>query len=735
LKGGLLLDSSNLHLSEDSLYRKKQVIELTSIIKNTFPKQAVSISVISDWGHGKSSFLKFVSDELKKDDDNNIIQIHFNPWISKHSKPVIHIFFDQLFGEITKYDSSIADKIYKYSHDVLTSSADYGMTEKLIKSALNSVLPSHFHNSIQGQKDGINERIALINKKIVVIIDDMDRISGDDIMDIFSLIKNTVDFQNTFFLVALDLDYSKKAIQESYPLLDVGRYLEKIFQLQILLTPILFEEIKNLIKDELQKFLSAQTTEDVGNGIPKFKFDQEFSKEFNQCMDELGYSFEIANLQAGINTAIVPGVLEQSILNIRDIKRFLNSFIMACKLSDGETALKDLILLELLKLKNPDIYSKLATGSFIKTTEKTLKMWDFDDASLTAYFGIKEENLNPTILPINYQLTYNILKRLYSYEFRQMFSNVSGFQEDPRSIAFIENHKKYFNFDLFGDMSIVDFKEARKKGVKSLCDYFEQNICKVNREERHFNAIQNDKASKYFKYLMTGNEPGENELLASVKAISLMDKPFFPQILIVHINFHFYKSYQGNDFLNQIYIDKKLNLIFKNTLYRSMNMVVSANLANGHIKTITSSFFANEVNHFDQNNFVEIILLLQASLKIYPDSSSNVDETVTHYNHFLYFFKKHIGLFLKGIFAPFQPNGILGIHSFILDFAKIVLQNSDGGTISFYELLDLHFKGSKTVEYLMMYHKNNEQSYLEFRIQAEKLNEMLVYDGFGNYEF
>ena len=95
----------------------------------------------------------------------------------------------------------------------------------------------------------------LINKKIIVIIDDMDRISGEDIMDIFSLIKNTVDFKNNFFLVSLDLDYTKKAILEKYPLLDVQRYLEKIFQLQILLTPILFEDIKNLIKGQLDKYL------------------------------------------------------------------------------------------------------------------------------------------------------------------------------------------------------------------------------------------------------------------------------------------------------------------------------------------------------------------------------------------------------------------------------------------------------------------------------------------------
>src|SRR5690606_32689438 len=105
--------------------------------------------------------------------------------------------------------------------------------------------------------------IVDIERKIVVFIDDTDRLNKKEIFEVLRLIRNTANFTNVFFIVAYDREYITRTITE---LFQPNVYLEKIFQLEISLPVVngnmpekylleLLGEIPNLNGQELQNIL------------------------------------------------------------------------------------------------------------------------------------------------------------------------------------------------------------------------------------------------------------------------------------------------------------------------------------------------------------------------------------------------------------------------------------------------------------------------------------------------
>ncbi|WP_159478604.1 P-loop NTPase fold protein [Dyadobacter sp. 3J3] len=103
----IIEDSIHVDFKHDKLFRSKQVKELTNLIKESNPDNAISISITGEWGDGKSTFLSFVENELM---NNENIVIKFNPWLGRQNISTTGIFFETLQEELSNYDSRTADK-------------------------------------------------------------------------------------------------------------------------------------------------------------------------------------------------------------------------------------------------------------------------------------------------------------------------------------------------------------------------------------------------------------------------------------------------------------------------------------------------------------------------------------------------------------------------------------------------------------------------------------------------
>lgn len=62
-------------------------------------------------------------------------------------------------------------------------------------------------NDATDSREKIQKAVAALNKKIVILIDDLDRLTGEEILEVLKLINKNASFQNTVFVTAYDKQY------------------------------------------------------------------------------------------------------------------------------------------------------------------------------------------------------------------------------------------------------------------------------------------------------------------------------------------------------------------------------------------------------------------------------------------------------------------------------------------------------------------------------------------------
>ena len=204
--------------NEDLLDRKGVAENFAQhILKLDVSKGAV-VGVFGPWGSGKTSFLNFARKEFEQ---NDIPVLDFNPWLFSGTEQLVGRFFDEISAELKIRDFAKIGKVFE----------DYGRVFTGVTGGFLKIVGAWIR-----RKGGVNSRREEIEavlrerkKPIVVILDDVDRLSPSEIRDIFKLVRLTVSFPNIVYIVACDRLLVEQVLgEEGLP----GRdYLEKIIQL------------------------------------------------------------------------------------------------------------------------------------------------------------------------------------------------------------------------------------------------------------------------------------------------------------------------------------------------------------------------------------------------------------------------------------------------------------------------------------------------------------------------
>lgn len=122
-------------------------------------------------------------------------------------------------------------------------------------------------------EDTINKKIGQNKKKkIVTVIDDLDRLSIDKIVEALDAIKAFVGFENCIFIVPFDDSILKKALDQNrtikldgnHQMVESELILDKLFQYKIYIPPLLDFDIKeyavNLVQENIPDFIEEYCT-------------------------------------------------------------------------------------------------------------------------------------------------------------------------------------------------------------------------------------------------------------------------------------------------------------------------------------------------------------------------------------------------------------------------------------------------------------------------------------------
>ena len=395
---------------------------VTSIVNNV-NLLPCSIGVFGDWGSGKSSLMRMVEETYLGDKD--VLIINFNGWLFEGYEDTKTVLMGRIVNEIIKKRKpqdkalKIAAKLLKKidllkigqsavkhgagfmlmgpaglalttTSDILSklSNADY---EEYIKKQNENTDPDEIlKNDIQEFHLAFEELIKETNlKKIVVLIDDLDRCSPDTVIGTLEAIKLFLFAKNTAFVIGADERLIKHAVRRRFPEIpgdntEVGRdYLEKLIQYPI--------RIPHLSDLELTTYINLLFT-NLYTDIGEFEHIR-ISVLEEKNKDQFGFTFRLENanefvteVNENLKEALLLSAQLVSVLavglngNPRQTKRFLNTLLLRHQManSKGENLdkriLAKLMLLEYFKSETfKSFYQQQAKNQGIITELKLME--------------------------------------------------------------------------------------------------------------------------------------------------------------------------------------------------------------------------------------------------------------------------------------------------------------------------------------------------------------------------
>ncbi|WP_439505216.1 KAP family P-loop NTPase fold protein [Sediminibacterium sp.] len=434
-KESLHNDNSIGEFGEDLLGYNKYAETLAKKILSSNFEKSFAIGINGKWGLGKTSFVDLLKRTVK---DKDLIAIDFNPWNSQTPQAIIRDFFNTIEEKIREHHPEIASELVNYANKLAAVN-----DSTLSKSLQSSVSVIFGYDSLNSLHETINRLLRQWKKKIVVYVDDLDRLDTNEIIEVIRLIRNTADFHNTFFIVCYDKQYISEALKGHNPY-NHGLFLEKIFQLEINLPHFKKEILRQVLASKLKK-----------------SFDEKYHNEIDRAI--FGDSL--------VMTAVALSWIE----SMRDVTRLFNSIMLNLSPLLGEVEVKDFIELEILRLKYPMVYEMLFRQksiflNFNKEESDNRKYVLRRGKDMPSFIKIPDTEKNEKYLRIylnnnheNLQITKGEIDRIVD-SVENIFQDTIGHfypSGNFQSVVYPDKFDRYFSYNLFDEnLSNNDFTSS-----------------------------------------------------------------------------------------------------------------------------------------------------------------------------------------------------------------------------------------------------------------------------------
>jgi len=429
-------------------------------ILEDYSGKSLSIAITGRWGCGKSSFINVVKNSLSDYIKYDII--NFYPWRCSSVDHIIKTFFNLL---INNFEDDYLEKIVnKYISTIIS-------TNNILNSLFNYDNQNDFYIKI-------DEYLASYNKKILVFIDDLDRLDAEELYAVLKIIRNSARFSNIIYVTAFDKENTLKVINKDKD------YLEKFFQFERIIPPLHDDQKKHIVKKLLKKNYKGVIFKVSEEHIESYKI----YKYFDNIRDIKKYisKLNVLDLQYRNYTCQIKSIISKHTNNSYHFKY----------LDEMKLNIEQFIKINIIVFKYP---------SYLNTDTSYLKglkdIYDYDRIARTAVYyedkivDKKENEINRMISQKEeYKMIFenDDLKELFKILFK------SSFSEDE--ITFNENIYFYLeNFSTFSlsisNLLVYECKKIIEKFYKEETT-FESVICDLNNTA--FKSIQEEQ----FKYIL-----------------------------------------------------------------------------------------------------------------------------------------------------------------------------------------------------------------------------------------
>ena len=337
--------------NEDLLNRKGFAKLLADTLVHLDSSDTFTVGLFGKWGCGKTSLVNMTLAEIKNiqgrdNADNDIIVVHFEPWNFTDTNQLLTQFFVRLANEFQKKGDKNLAKIGK----ALENYSEAFSLLKLIPAVGEPIAAVSKWGALRigrNMQKGLDERDVLQQKeqviktleaqsnRILVILDDIDRLSNEQIRYIFQLITSVARFPNTTYLLVFDKEIVVEALKD----VQSGNgqdYLEKVIQMPI--------QIPDIQRADLRKALFARL-EEIKADFKDIGYNQKrWQRLFGSCVDPF-------------------------ITHLRDINRLCNALRFKLTGISSEIDFADMIAISVLEIHHPLVYEWIKNNKSILTGE------------------------------------------------------------------------------------------------------------------------------------------------------------------------------------------------------------------------------------------------------------------------------------------------------------------------------------------------------------------------------
>ena len=337
--------------TDDQLNRSGFAKLLAQALLNLESQDTFTVGLFGKWGCGKTSIVNMALSELEKSQqalppNEQMIIVHFEPWNFSDTNQLLTQFFIRLSNEFrSKEDKKLAavgDALQKYSEafgvfelipEVGGTISTLGKTGILCLS--KAMQKGSNEKDVLKQKEFVVELLKKQPNRILVVIDDIDRLSNDQIRYVFQLITSVAKFPNTAYLLVFDKEIVVNALSD----VQSGNgedYLEKIIQMPIQIPEIQQSDLRKVLFQRLDTVIDQ--FKDIGFSIPHWQ------RLFESCVAPF-------------------------IKHLRDVNRLCNALQFKLTAISTEVDFTDLIAVSVLEINHPQVFEWVRGNKPILTGE------------------------------------------------------------------------------------------------------------------------------------------------------------------------------------------------------------------------------------------------------------------------------------------------------------------------------------------------------------------------------
>ncbi len=217
----MLLDkplSGNEVLADDKLGRAPFARTVAKVLERVSGSSGLVVSIEGAWGSGKTTTLSIIEELLRcEPEETRPVIVHFNPWLVGDREALLQQFLGRLASEVKLGDPSkdgkrVAKelKTYAKAFDVLKLIPGAEPWASIVKSVVNTVgdavgsIADYKAPGIEARKRDVARRLSGFKRRIIVFVDDVDRLFPLEVFEMVRIIKAVGDLPNVGYVVAWD---------------------------------------------------------------------------------------------------------------------------------------------------------------------------------------------------------------------------------------------------------------------------------------------------------------------------------------------------------------------------------------------------------------------------------------------------------------------------------------------------------------------------------------------------